>query len=375
MRIEWLVAFYMFVSFSMIVFNFAFLINGSTHARSLRRRGIRLAAKIERIMKDADGRPGSALAPLERIMQSLSGLEAFNSAMEHLETEDPERLEQAQKMVEPILDRLASLYGSGSVLRCAYYSYIVRRWYPSHPAHPQVVGSLLKIVRTNSLYARQSALTALAEVGTAESLVNAAIGLGAESGRHHPKLVTEALLAFWGDRSELADRLIERFDEFCPEMQAAVINFGRMADIDHTEDELYERRREWIRGMMNDESLDMELRLSCVRYFTRHPWDGAAGSLRAFAEDGDLDKWEYAAVAASALARYPGEETVRVLKQCLSSAAWYVRFNAAKSLCDMGLTLDDLRDVLEGGDRYARDMVVFRWQEDRGDDRVREVSS
>lgn len=55
-----------------------------------------------------------------------------------------------------------------------------------------------------------------------------------------------------------------------------------------------------------------------------------------------------------------------MLRRCLSSRVWYVRQNAAQSLCDLGLDLDDLRDVLEGDDRFARDAIVYRWEEDRG---------
>lgn len=366
MKIEWLVAFYMFVSLSMTAFNFAYLINGKLYAIGLERRGERLARRVGELLDGEGGPSSSSLGSLERIMGRLSGLESFNRAMELLESGDPQRCQFVARAVAPVLERLSRRYDGGSVLRSAYYSFIVRRWYPTRPAGPVIEGSLLKVVRTCPFYARQSALTALAAVGSAESLVEAVASLEGTGGFHHPKLVTEALLAFPGSRSELADRLIERFDEFGPEMQAAIVNFGRMADIDHPDEEKYARRREWILGMMGDEDLDVELRLACVRYFTRHPWAGAAGALREFAACEDPERWEYAAVAASALEGYPGEETVAVLKRCLSSRTWHVRYNAAKSLCDMGLALDDLGDVLEGDDRYARDMVVFRWAEDRG---------
>lgn len=366
MRIEWLVAFYMFVSLSMTAFNFAYLLKGKTHALGLERRGERLARRVGELLDGEQGPTPRSLVTLERIMGRLSGLESFNRAMELLEREDPERSRRVLQAVAPVLARLSQRYDGGSVLRCTYYSFIIRRWYSERPAGPVIEGSLLKIVRTSSFYARQSALAALAEVGSAESLAEAVVLLEGVGSFHHPKLVTEALLAFPGSRQELADRLVARFDEFRPEMQAAVINFGRMADIEHLDSERYARRREWVRGMMVDPSLDEEVRLACVRYFTRHPWEEVAEPLRYLAACEEPDKWEYAAVAASALAGYPGPETVAVLKRCLSSRAWYVRRNAAKSLCDMGLELEDLRDVLEGDDRYARDMVLFRWEEDRG---------
>lgn len=42
--------------------------------------------------------------------------------------------------------------------------------------------------------------------------------------------------------------------------------------------------------------------------------------------------WEYAAVAAQALASYPGPDTVDCLKEGLKAANWYVRPNCADAL-------------------------------------------
>ena len=42
---------------------------------------------------------------------------------------------------------------------------------------------------------------------------------------------------------------------------------------------------------------------------------------------------------------------------------YHVRFNAAQSLYKLGLNLEtDLADVLNGPDRYARDMLLYRWE-------------
>ena len=72
-------------------------------------------------------------------------------------------------------------------------------------------------------------------------------------------------------------------------------------------------------------------------------------------------------MAAQALSSYPNERSVRTLKRCLRSPVYQVRFNAAKSLYDLGLSLEtDLSDVMEGSDRYARDMLAYRWRLERG---------
>ena len=82
----------------------------------------------------------------------------------------------------------------------------------------------------------------------------------------------------------------------------------------------------------------------------RNYWDPAEEPLRRLALTEDPARWEYAAVAATALASYPSMETFEALKRCLSSTSWFVRHNAAKALHDWGLSLDDLDDVMHGSD-------------------------
>lgn len=73
-------------------------------------------------------------------------------------------------------------------------------------------------------------------------------------------------------------------------------------------------------------------------------------------------RWEYAAIAATALSAYPGERTVEILKEALQSPNWYVRFNAAQSLEAFQLSYWELSDVMEGGDRYAREILPL-WKQ------------
>ena len=54
-----------------------------------------------------------------------------------------------------------------------------------------------------------------------------------------------------------------------------------------------------------------------------------------------------------------------VLKQALHCANWYVRFNASQSLNDLQVPYLDLVDILNGSDRYAREMMLYRLEERR----------
>lgn len=173
---------------------------------------------------------------------------------------------------------------------------------------------------------------------------------------HHPKLVTETALAFAGDAGKLEAELKDRFDGFLPHTQAAIINYLRMSGSGDPEKLL---------GILEDDAADLEVRLACIRYFMRNHWEAAGEPLQRLVALDDPANWEYAAVAATALANYPSMEALGVLKRCLSSPSWFVRHNAAKTLYDWGLGLDDLSDVMQGDDAYARDMLAYRWELER----------
>lgn len=62
-----------------------------------------------------------------------------------------------------------------------------------------------------------------------------------------------------------------------------------------------------------------------------------------------------------ALALYPGEQTVKTLKKNLGNRNWYIRYNSSASLEKLGMTYLDLIDIIEGNDRYASEILRYRF--------------
>ena len=78
------------------------------------------------------------------------------------------------------------------------------------------------------------------------------------------------------------------------------------------------------------------------------------------AEDTKEQRWEYAAIASSALVLYPSQQSIELLKRNLNNSNWYIRFNASQSLEQFGLSYTDLIDVFDSNDRYAREILQYR---------------
>lgn len=354
MKIEWLIALYLFVSLMMIVFNFGYLAYEKLHARRFEKKTAHIAQLLgDEIERNADFPTDEHKRTLERRMKQMSGMESFDLTMARLEELDAEKSERYLQGISTVFDHLTYHFAKKSDLHRAYFAFVLKRWYRQRPASSTVTQALLRFVRDGSFYARQNAFEALAQVGSAHSFADAVVLVERGGDFHHPKLVTETALAFAGDARELEAEFKERFDGFRPHTQAAVINYLRMSGKGDPEK---------LCGFLEDDGADLEVRLACIRYFMRNFWEPAAEPLRRLAALDDPASWEYAAIAATALGKYPSMEALDVLKRCLSSPSWFVRHNAAKTLYDWGLSLDDLSDVVSGPDAYARDMLTYRWE-------------
>ena len=354
MRIEWLVAFYLFVSVAMILFNFVFLAYEKARAKRFVTKTKRLASDLsEEIERNADFPTEAHKRILERKLRKLSGMESFDLTMQRLQELDPEKSDRYLRGIAAVFHRLTYYFAKKPDLKKAYFAYILKRWYRLRPASDTVTQTLLRFVREGSFYVRQNSLEALASVADACAFADAVELIERGDDFHHPKLVTEAALSFAGDADGLVAELTARFDGLRPATQAAVINYLRMSG---------KGDRVRLLQLLKDDDAHLEVRLACVRYFMRNYWDPAEEPLRRLALTDDPARWEYAAVAATALASYPSMETLEALKRCLSSTSWFVRNNAAKALHDWGLSLDDLDDVMHGSDSYARDMLRYRWE-------------
>lgn len=354
MRIEWLICFFMAICLMMMLFNGCYLVM----ERLRDRRFDRLAAKFEDELlqcgPQGEGAPASRI-DLATALSRLSGMEAFDVAMQRAEKGvDAEALEGYLESIAPTFSRLSRRYDARPGLERAFFAYLVRRWYRARPAADSVIYCLQRDLLADSLYVRQNAFEAIARVGEADVLAHALETLDGKEEGHSPRLVTETLLEATCDAGRLATALDARLERLRPQTSAAVINYLRMCGMGS---------RGHLLALMESPKTDREIRLACVRYFMRNPDSRAESMIRRLAQSEDPASWEYAAVSAMALASYPGRDTVALLKGLLSSRNWFVRFNAAKSLYDLGCTLEgDLGDVLAGADRFAREMLVYRWQ-------------
>lgn len=84
------------------------------------------------------------------------------------------------------------------------------------------------------------------------------------------------------------------------------------------------------------------------------------------------ESWEVRAIAAKVLGQLQDNRALIPLFEALSDREWYVRYNAANSLISIEGGIELVYDVLEGEDRFAKDIVISVLETSYGWDKVLE---
>ncbi len=348
---------YGIVCISMIVFNIVYniVMRGSD-----RRLNDRIEKFIEIIAAQLEGiRNGKEVSRkhikfIERSVSRVGGLMAFDTALgRHLEKSD-DALEKYLFSLREVFIRLAGVYERRESLQTAYFAYVLgneklRDYLPAEGLQR----SLISYTTKDSLYCRVNALRALYSFGNPKAVADAVTACDRKGAFLHEKILQDGLLTFRGDHDELMKLLWGRLDSFKESTKVAVLNYIRFKT-DSYKNEMFE--------IMTDESAGKELRLSAIRYFGRYTDERARKPLVEFVSDKNPVNWEYAAISASSLAFYDGDDIKEALIEAMHSLNWYVRYNASVSLEAKGVRYEDIAGRVEN-DRYASEMLKYRLKE------------
>lgn len=357
MFIQVIVYIYLGICIAMIIFN---IVTGLLWRRSKRCSNkvsgayeAEICRELERVAEGGTVNSGH-LCYIERKLRRAKNLIMFDAALEHLsEQKDEGLIRKYLESLKGVFTALAEKYFRRDEIEAAYFPYIIRKYrILGLGKNPKLEGMLLTLLGHPSLYCRENAMQAIYTSGDPALVAKALQIINKSDYYYNSKLLADGLLNYTGDRAELSTVLWTIFDEFCPWMQVTIANYFRFSSGDHCEKML---------ALANDKTRDHELRFSCIRYLARYPYVPACADLLRYAASSEQLRWEYAAIACAALATYPGEQTTAILKKNLSHPNWYIRYNSAKSLEQLGFGYLDLVDIIDGKDRYASEILRYHF--------------
>ena len=340
---------YMFICIALMIFNVLYIFWMKRRRRWQRRRALRWMREIEAARKSVTQGaplPKKHRKRLERRLRQVDELMAYHEAISGLGEQS------CQGYLDACHDSfqiLAAGYLRRPPMERAYFARLMAVYHPrGGRERDQLIRLLLAFLKDATVYCRENVLQALYAMGSVGGVEQAYQFIAREGLYHHPRLLSDGLITFRGDRALLARQLWRHCPGWPEELQVAVVQFAAAC----TDTAMSGAFLEALKGP----DTHIETRFALVRYFQRRPSPDAKPILLSAAR---REEDPLAVVACMALSRYPGTDTMETLKQALHSKNWYVRRNAAAALAALGAGEAELDELRRSGDRYAGEMLAY----------------
>lgn len=259
------------------------------------------------------------------------------------------------RQTAPSIVALTASYRKKDDIVHMFYVFMLKKYgYLRHCYTSELVANLRDLLDVGDSICAEGILLAVYQIGDPHVALEILKQVDKKDRFLHPKIISDGLLSFVGNESVLQELLLDHLSEFSETMQVNLLNYLRFASGAYCE--------RVLQLLQSDETYD-EVRFSCIRYFGKYPYDPAYGLLAELAAGNGGKRIEYAIVSLAVLRRYPCQQTVDILRAQINSSNWFVRYNATESLETLGLEYQDLIDIFDGQDRFARDMLQYQFDQ------------
>jgi len=276
---------------------------------------------------------------------------AFDNVIEQLYKENSTQVTEYLSCLDSVFLSLTIAYSKKDKIETAYFLYIIKKYHIIHnKPFSIIVDMILRLLRDPNMYCRENAMQAIYSIGDCDCVMKALKMIDNNNMFHHSKLISDGLLEYAGNKERLSQEIWNCFEGFSVDMKVTLLNYFRFSSGEYCKP---------IFELMIDETQDDEIRFSCIRYFGKYYFEPAYRYLLIYADSNNGLRWEYSAIASRALALYPSEATIALLKSNLFHSNWYIRLNSSLSLERLGLSYIDLIDVIYGNDRYASEILEY----------------
>lgn len=294
--------------------------------------------------------PSNEILDLRKQVQKKAGLQAFNSIYFARKKQDG-LTEKLHNYVKLIVDY--QTISNNRIVRDKYRkSYILFLCAEYYIRSEEVIQFALESVNDKSLYVRNNALRVLANIGDVDVFMEAYHRISEGKLYFNNKFIVDLMDGFQGDAQELNRRLVTNIAEFSAKIQKNII--------DHFSNQRISGFSNEILSLVQS-SEDKELIIAGIRYFgeihTPEAYNFIVDNLKS-------ENYEVRAVCAKALALYPGDKTVQLLKVNITDSNWSVRLNCANTLIhlekeDVFNKNGSVAEIIRGNDKFAREIMTY----------------
>ena len=350
---------YEYICIALLIFNILYMIRSEKGAKKRNKEAAFWKKEIEHQMERLE--KGEQVEKqhyriMEKQLAKTEHLLSYSLALEQLKKEEDRKacLNQYIRSNQIVMQNLAVIYGRKDQMDKAYFASLLAEYppYVGEEFRP-VMETLLGYMEDSTVYCRENVLKACYAMGSPQAVENAFEILNENRWFHHQKLLSDGLMTFQGDKEKLAARLWSFEKKWDENLLCGIVQFITSCS---------EQYKEIFIEPIQNKNTSQEVRLAMLRYYRKHPYEPVRPFLYDFLKRGKGGE-NLAIVSASVLASYPGEETVEALKEALHHPNWYVRYNSAASLTDLKVPEEKLLDIIQGNDRYAKEILQYMWEE------------
>lgn len=343
---EYILYIYLIVFVSVLVFDIVSIFYKKAADKKMVEREERIANEIDSL--NVEDIPNKYLDKLSKKLRNISYFIAFTHAVEKMEQK--KRTEYLNN-IKSVFLKITPHYQKQEIIRQTYFIHFLSQYpFIYESGMNSLISYIIQCTTKESVYLRENALNVLYILGNPTYIKEAFYQMNYLGIKHHHKLITDGLLKYKGNLDELTDMLMEEMSYYEEDYKVACINFFGYKKIDCCE---------YIHKILTSPIEYKEVKIACIRYFSNVIYEPVVQVLYDLLKD-DKNNWEYSAIAATALRKYPSSKTTEALKEAIRSHNWYVRNNAAASL--ISLTKKDkikaLKDSID--DKYAREAIDYQ---------------
>ena len=263
--------------------------------------------------------------------------------------------ERYLRTIAPEMIGLTSSYSKKESTLHAFYVFVLKKYrFPSYHCTNELIANLKDLIESGDSSCAEGVMLAVYTMDDPDRVLEFLELVDNSEKFVHPKIISDGILSYAADRHTLNSCILSNLERFSPEMQVNLLNYLRFTDDSCCAE---------ILKILENESANDEVRFCCIRYFGKYHYDPAYDLIAEFAELADNRRVEYAVVSLTALRNYPCDRTFRILSRQIHHSNWYIRYNATESMEMLGIEYQDLIDIFDGRDRYAREMLQYQFDQ------------
>lgn len=346
--------FYIFICISLLTFNLIYILSSSYLKKSQRRRAAIWRRELNSVLRNINQGYDVQEDHKIRLKQKLRWTEemiAYNEAIQQISLRYEDSMKSYFDNCRDVFQILAFDYKKRGAMERGFIAYLISVYYKDLFYKQDMLAEiLLAYLQDSTVYCRENVLQALYVMGNV-SAVERAFSLFSEQGwYHYPRLISDGMNSFTGDKKVLVKRLWSHMEEWNEELIIGVIQFASNISGEFSEDFFL---------ALKDYGTSLEIRFALLRYFQRWHHDPVREFIiKSLLENGE-DYDGLSIVASDVAAHYPGDNTKRALKKAVCSHDWYIRRNAAASLISLGISEEEIYEMRRNGDQYAVEMLNY----------------